>query len=365
MTASEIRRIFGGNLRCEFRNAPRLSLVHSRGFVSHDANSPIVGIVNPYGEILSMTPVMTSLSVAVKAGLYLGAATPVLVRTLGLAATPSTKHLEMTCTLPEPDVMAQSLSAIARTHRFDAMVLMPNCGKIALGMLIAAAKINLPAIFHCEHLTSAGLNPEENCAPIDRRSLAERDDSGSRDGQPVARIGASFQPNCAGCWGMREAQSISLFIEALGMSLPEHPLPRVGLASRFRLAKKAGRAIVELWRQGIRTSHILTTDAFRNALTVGVALGCSPTTLQDLVSAANEAGVRLGPQVLNQLSMSILRSRSSSFGSPYQLDDMADGRGISAFMADLARSGLIELDCMSVSGRTLAQDLERSAAHAT
>jgi dihydroxy-acid dehydratase len=177
------------------------------------------------------------------------------------------------------------------------MVLMPNCGKIALGMLIAAAKTNLPAIFDCGHLVLTGLNPE-----VSERTASERTDFRPGEDERVVRIGAQFRPDCQSCWGWREAHAVKVLIEALGMALPDSSAGPPGLASRFRRAKRAGRNIVELWRQGISTSDILTPDAFRNGLTAGLALGCAPKTLQYLMAMAEEAGVRLEAHVMDQLS---------------------------------------------------------------
>ena len=342
--------------------APHRALLKSCGYSQEEINRPLIGIANSANTIIPGHVHLNTLAEAVKAGIYMAGGTPVEFGVIGVCDGIAMNHEGMKYSLGSRELIADSVEIMATAHGLDAMVMIPNCDKIVPGMLMAAARLNLPTIFISggpmlagEHQTEAG------CKRVDLISVFEAVGavkSGKMTESELAAIEDEACPTCGSCAGMFTANSMNCLTEAIGMGLPGNGTVPAVMSARTRLAKTAGIKIMELLDKGITPSQILTPQAFENALAVDMALGCSTNTVLHMAAIANEAGIAFDLDLINQASKITPHLCSLSPGGHHHIQDLNRAGGIQAVMKVLAEAGRIHGDCITVTGQNVNENLE-------
>lgn len=345
--------------------SPQRSLFKAMGYTDTEIHRPLIGIANAANDIIPGHIQLNTIMEAVKAGVYMAGGTPVKFGVIGVCDGIAMNHVGMKYSLASRELIADSVEIMATAHAFDALVMISSCDKIVPGMLMAAARLNIPAIFICGGPMLAGIHPDSHSDPkkIDLISVFESVGavkSGKMTEDELSRIEDAACPTCGSCAGMFTANSMNCLTEAIGMGLPGNgTIPSV-MSARIRLAKETGMKIVELLEKGVTPGRILTKEAFRNALTVDMALGCSTNTVLHLAAIAREAGVDFDLNLINHISQSTPHLCSLSPGGKHHVEDLYRAGGIPAVMLELFRAGLINGDCLTVTGKTMAETFSRA-----
>lgn len=338
--------------------APHRSLFKALGLTDKEINQPIIGIANSANEVIPGHLHLHQISNAVKAGVRMAGGTPLEFFTIGICDGIIMGHKGMKYSLPSRELIADSIESMAMAYPFDGLILIPNCDKIVPGMLMAALRIDIPAI-----LISGGpmLAGEFRGKDIDLITVFEsigRVKKGEMTLKELKEIEDCACPGVGSCAGMFTANSMNCLAEVLGLALPYNgTIPAVS-AERIRLAKQAGIQIMELIKSDIRPSKIMTLRAFENAITVDMAFGGSTNTSLHLPAIAREGGIELSPKVFNKISERTPHLCNMSPGGPYHLQDLHRAGGIPALMAELKRKNLIHLNLLTVTGKTVRENLK-------
>jgi dihydroxy-acid dehydratase len=343
--------------------APHRSLFKAMGYTDAEIARPIVGIANSANSIIPGHIHLDKIAEAVKAGIYMAGGTPVEFSTIGVCDGIAMNHTGMKYSLASRELIADSIEVMTVGHAFDGLVMIPNCDKIVPGMLMAAARLDLPTVFISGGPMLAGRHPESSgpeSRKIDLITVFEcvgAVHSGSMTEDQLAEIEDAACPTCGSCAGMFTANSMNCLTEAIGMGLPGNGTIPAVMSSRIRLAKEAGRKIVELMKNNITAKAILTEKAFINALTVDMALGCSTNTVLHLTAIAKEAGVPMDLNLINKISGETPHLCSLSPGGKHHVEDLDRVGGIQAVMKELTRNGRIEEGCLTVTGKTVGENI--------
>jgi dihydroxy-acid dehydratase len=346
--------------------SPQRSLFKAMGYTDTEIHRPLIGIANAANDIIPGHIQLNTIMEAVKAGIYMAGGTPVEFGVIGVCDGIAMNHVGMKYSLASRELIADSVEIMATAHAFDALVMISSCDKIVPGMLMAAARLDIPAIFICGGPMLAGIHPQSHSAPnkIDLISVFESVGavkSGKMTEDELSLIEDAACPTCGSCAGMFTANSMNCLTEAIGMGLPGNgTIPSV-MSARIRLAKETGMKIVELLENGITPSKILTKEAFRNALTVDMALGCSTNTVLHLAAIAREAGVDFDLNLINSISQTTPHLCSLSPGGKHHVEDLYRAGGIPAVMHELLAAGRINDDCLTVTGKTVGESCGRAA----
>ena len=341
--------------------APHRSLMKALGYTDREISQPLIGIANAANELIPGHMHLDTLVAAVKTGISMAGGTPMEFSTIGVCDGIAMNHAGMHYSLASRELIADSIEVTAMAHPFDAIVMVPNCDKIVPGMLMAAARLNIPAIFISGGPMLAGLDPKDQTRKIDLVSVFEAVGAvraGRMTEADLAAVEECACPTCGSCAGMFTANSMNCLTEALGMALPGNGTIPAPMSLRIRLAKETGIQIMALLEKNITPDRIMTPRAFMNALTVDMALGCSTNTVLHLTAIAHEAGVPLELSVINQVSEKTPHICSLSPGGPNHIQDLDRAGGIPAVMKELAANALIDTGCLTVTGRTLADNLK-------
>ncbi len=340
--------------------APHRSLLKALGYTDREISQPLIGIANAANELIPGHMHLDTLVAAVKSGISMAGGTPMEFSTIGVCDGIAMNHAGMHYSLASRELIADSIEVTATAHPFDAIVMVPNCDKIVPGMLMAAARLNIPAIFISGGPMLAGLDPKDRTKKIDLVSVFEAVGAvraGRMDETELAAVEESACPTCGSCAGMFTANSMNCLTEALGMALPGNGTIPAPMSRRIRLAKETGIQIMALLKDNITPDKIMTPRAFMNALTVDMALGCSTNTVLHLTAIAHEAGVPLDLSVINQVSEKTPHICSLSPGGPDHIQDLDRAGGIQAVMKALADPHLVDGSCLTVTGGSVAQNL--------
>ena len=331
--------------------APNRSLFYACGFTEEELQRPIIGVVSAFSEIVPGHIHLDKLADAVKAGIRNAGGTPVLVPAIGVCDGIAMGHTGMNYSLPSRELIADSVETMAMAHGFDAMVLIPNCDKIVPGMLMAAARLNLPCILVSGGPMMAGRGlSDENTSLSSLFEAVGAKKAGLLEDRDLLTLEQNACPGCGSCAGMYTANSMNCLSEALGMALPGNgTIPAVG-AARTRLAKQAGHQIMNLLRQNLRPRDILTQAAFHNALRVDMALGCSTNSVLHILAIAKEAGITLDLMDINRLSGETPNLCHLAPAGHRYIQDLDRVGGITAVMTELSRKALLDLRAATVSG---------------
>ena len=335
--------------------APHRSLFKAMGYTDEELSRPLIGIANPKNEIVPGHFHLDQIAEAVKAGVRLAGGTPIEFGTIGVCDGIAMGHNGMHYSLASREIIADECEIMAEAHRFDGMVFLPGCDKIIPGMLMAAARLDLPAI-----VVTAGpmLSYHNEGKNLDLNSVFEAVGAFKAGKATQAELDFCENnacPSCGSCSGMFTANSMSCLSEAIGLALPGNGTIPAVYAERLRLAKHAGMQIMELVKQDIRPSDILTKQAFANALAVDMALGCSTNSVLHLTAIAREAGVTLNLDLINEISARVPNLCRLAPAGPHHIEDLYHAGGVSAVVNELIQNGFYDGSSMTVLGVPMAE----------
>ena len=339
--------------------APHRALFKAMGYTDTEIGRPLIGIANSANAIIPGHVHLDQITDAVKTGVRIAGGTPIEFGTIGVCDGIAMNHIGMKYSLASRELIADSIEVMATAHGFDALVLVPNCDKIVPGMLMAAARLDIPAIVVSGGPMLSGYHPKKG--KIDLITVFEAVGavrSGNMSEHELSEIEDAACPTCGSCAGMFTANSMNCLTEVIGMGLPGNGTIPAVMAARIRLAKEAGIQIMNLWENKITPSRIMTQNAFMNALTVDMALGCSTNTVLHLPAIAKEAGVPIDLNLINEISRKTPHICSLSPGGRHHIEDLHRAGGIQAVMKQLADAGLLNTDCLTAAGNTLGKNLE-------
>ncbi|MFO7749505.1 MAG: dihydroxy-acid dehydratase [Desulfobacteraceae bacterium] len=341
--------------------APHRSLMKAAGFTDEEIKRPLVGIANSANELVPGHMHLDSIVKAVKTGVSMAGGTPMEFSTIGVCDGIAMNHRGMHYSLASRELIADSIEVTATAHPFDAIVMVPNCDKIVPGMLMAAARLNIPCVVISGGPMFAGKNPENRHHKIDLVSVFEavgKVRTGRMSEDQLEAVENAACPTCGSCAGMFTANSMNCLTEAIGMGLPGNGTVPGPMSERLRLAKKAGMAVMDLFNSNTTPDKILTEQAFKNALAVDMALGCSTNTVLHLKAIAKEADVSIELDLINEISKKTPHLCSLSPGGSDHIEDLYYAGGIQAVMKELYNAGMIKGEPVTVTGTTVAKNLE-------
>ena len=336
---------------------PHRALFKAMGYTDDELNRPIIGIANSFNEIIPGHIHLRQLVEAVKAGVRMAGGTPVEFGGIGICDGIAMNHFGMRFSLASRELIADSVEVMAQAHPFDGLVVVPSCDKITPGMIMAILRLNIPAIVITggPMLTGHWKGKEVNLISTFEGIGAVK--SGAMTEEELMELEEEACPTCGSCAGMFTANSMNCLSEAIGLSLPGNgTIPAVS-AKRVRLAKATGKRIIEMVEEGLTPGAICTRDAFENAVAVDMALGCSTNTVLHVPAIANEADVHLDLRVFNEMSQKIPHLCNLIPAGTHSLQDLDLAGGIQAVMHELAKIGVINQDCMTVTGRTVGENI--------
>ena len=340
--------------------APHRSLFYAMGYTKEELDRPLIGVVSAYSEIVPGHVHLDKITEAVKAGVRMAGGTPIMVPSIGVCDGISMGHEGMKYSLPSRELIADSVETMAKAHCFDGLVLIPNCDKIVPGMVMGAARLNLPSIVISGGPMLAGLykNRQISLSTMFEAIGAIKAELISED--DFLLMEESACPGCGSCSGMFTANSMNCLCEAIGIALPGNgTIPAVS-SERIMLAKKAGMTIMSLIEKNVRARDILTPEAFENALAVDMALGCSTNSVLHLLGIAHEAGVSIDLELINKISARTPNlCHLAPVGSTH-IQDLDMAGGVPAVMAELLKGGLLNTSTIDVSGKTLEEKLNNA-----
>ena len=338
--------------------APHRSLFKAMGLTDEEIRRPMVGIANSANEIIPGHIHLDKIAEAVKAGVRLAGGTPIEFCTIGVCDGIAMNHEGMKYSLASRELIADSVEIMAMAHPFDALVLIPNCDKIVPGMLMAAMRVNIPSIVISGGPMLAGKFEEKEVDLIGVFEGVGRVARGEWTEARLKELEECACPGCGSCAGMFTANSMNCMSEALGMALPGNGTIPAVMAARLRLAKMAGMKVMELWKKNIRPRDIATLSAFKNAMAVDMALGCSTNTVLHLPAIAHEARIKLDLDLFNKISGRTPHLCFLSPAGPHHLEDLDAAGGVPAVTRELDKLGVIDRKVMTATGRTLGQNLK-------
>ena len=348
------------NVKKGIERAPHRSLFKAMGYTDSEIKRPLIGIANSANDIIPGHVNLDKITEAVKAGVYMAGGTPIEFGTIGICDGIAMNHTGMKYSLGSRELIADSIEVMAVAHAFDAMIMVTNCDKIVPGMLMAAARLDIPTIVISGGPMLAGERTEKaGSEKIDLITVFEAVGavlSGKMTEEQLSSIEDTACPTCGSCAGMFTANSMNCLTEAIGMGLPGNGTIPAVMAARIRLAKEAGMQIMSLLEKNITPRKIMTDKAFKNALTVDMALGCSTNTVLHLTALAKEAGVDIDLNLINEISKVTPHLCSLSPGGKDHLEDLNRAGGISAVIKELSRAGLINDECITVTGNTVGEN---------
>ena len=348
------------NVKTGTQQAPHRSLFNALGFTEEERKRPMIGIVSSYNEIVPGHMNLDKIVEAVKMGVAMAGGMPVVFPAIAVCDGIAMGHIGMKYSLVTRDLIADSTECMAIAHQFDGLVMVPNCDKNVPGLLMAAARVNVPTIFVSGGPMLAGHVKGQ------KRSLSsmfEAVGAVAADKMTMEEL-CEFEekvcPTCGSCSGMYTANSMNCLTEALGMGLKGNGTIPAVYSERIRLAKHAGMQIVELVNKNIRPRDIMTKEAFLNALTTDMALGCSTNSMLHLPAIAHEAGVELNLEIANELSSKTPNLCHLAPAGPTYMEDLNEAGGVYAVLKELSKKNLLNLDVMTVTGKTMGENIKNS-----
>ena len=340
--------------------APHRSLMKATGLTDKEISRPMIGIANSSNEIVPGHVHLKTLVESLKAGIRSAGGTPVEFNTIAVCDGIAMNHKGMHYSLSSRELIADSVEIMATAHPFDALVLMPSCDKVVPGMLMAALRLNIPALVISGGPMLTGLYENR---PVDLINVFEgvgKIKAGLMDEKQFSCLEDSACPSCGSCAGMFTANSMNCLTEALGLALPGNGTIPAPLAARARLAKESGFAIMDLFEKQITPRMIATEDAFHNAIAVDMAVGASTNTVLHIPAIAHEAGINLDLEKFNELSEKVPHICSMSPAGPHRLSDLDEAGGIYAVMKQLTDLDVIKGDCLTANGKNIARNIEEA-----
>ena len=346
------------NMKTGQEKAPQRSLLHALGMTEEEIRRPLVGIVSSYNEIVPGHMNLDKITDAVKMGVAMAGGTPVVFPAIAVCDGTAMGHEGMKYSLVTRDLIADSTEAMALAHAFDALVMVPNCDKNVPGLLMAAARLNLPTIFVSGGPMLAGRIDGHKTSLSSMFEAVGKYKAGKIDEAKLKEYELNTCPSCGSCSGMYTANSHNCLTEVLGMGLSGNGTIPAVYSSRIELAKHAGMQIMELIEKDIRPLDIMTEDAFHNALTADMALGCSTNSMLHLPAIAHECGIDINLDMANEISAVTPNLCHLAPAGPTYMEDLNAAGGVYAVLNELDQLGLLKTDVMTVTGKTLKENLQ-------
>lgn len=337
--------------------APQRSLFNALGMTKEEMKRPLVGIVSSYNEIVPGHMNIDKIVEAVKLGVAMGGGTPVVFPAIAVCDGIAMGHQGMKYSLVTRDLIADSTECMALAHHFDALVMVPNCDKNVPGLLMAAARLNVPTIFVSGGPMLAGHVKGKKTSLSSMFEAVGSYTAGKMSVEDVEEYENSACPTCGSCSGMYTANSMNCLTEVLGMGLKGNGTIPAVYSDRIKLAKMAGMQVMELYRQNIRPLDIMTEKAFINALTADMALGCSTNSMLHLPAIANECGVNINLDIANEISAKTPNLCHLAPAGHTYMEDLNEAGGVYAVLNELSKKNLLNLDCMTVTGKTVGENI--------
>ena len=346
------------NVKKGIQQAPHRSLFNALGMTKEEMERPLVGIVSSYNEIVPGHMNLDKIVNAVKQGVAMAGGTPVVFPAIAVCDGIAMGHIGMKYSLVTRDLIADSTEAMALAHQFDALVMVPNCDKNVPGLLMAAARINVPTVFVSGGPMLAGHVKGRKRSLSSMFEAVGEYSAGKLTADDVCEFEEKVCPTCGSCSGMYTANSMNCLTEVLGMGLRGNGTIPAVYSERIRLAKHAGMQVMEMYRQNIRPRDIMTEDAILNALTVDMALGCSTNSMLHLPAIAHEIGMDFDITFANEISAKTPNLCHLAPAGPTYMEDLNEAGGVYAVMNELNKLGLLHTDCMTVTGKTVGENIK-------
>ncbi len=348
------------NIKIGVERAPNRSLLYALGYTDEEIRKPLIGVVSSYNEIVPGHMNLDKITEAVKAGVRAAGGTPIMFPAIAVCDGIAMGHIGMKYSLVTRDLIADSTEAMAIAHQFDGLVMVPNCDKNVPGLLMAAARLNIPTIFCSGGPMLAGhLDDGRRTCLSHMFEAVGAYKAGTLDEDGVRNYEENACPSCGSCSGMYTANSMNCLCEALGMALPGNGTIPAPLSARIRLAKQAGMQVMHLVEKNIRPRDIMTPAAFNNAETVDMALGCSTNTMLHLPAIAHEAGVTIDLDHANAISAKTPNLCHLAPAGDTFMEDLDRAGGVSAVMKELTKKNLLDTSVMTCTGKTMAENLQK------
>lgn len=339
------------------QQAPHRSLFNALGLTQEELDKPLVGIVSSYNEIVPGHMNLDKIVEAVKLGVAMGGGTPIVFPAIAVCDGIAMGHVGMKYSLVTRDLIADSTECMALAHQFDALVMVPNCDKNVPGLLMAAARINVPTVFVSGGPMLAGHVKGQKRSLSSMFEAVGAHAAGTMTEEDVREFEEKTCPTCGSCSGMYTANSMNCLTEALGMGLGGNGTIPAVYSERIKLAKHAGMQVMEMFRRNIRPRDIMTEKAFLNALTVDMALGCSTNSMLHLPAIAHEAGVDLNMEIANEMSAKTPNLCHLAPAGPTYMEDLNEAGGVYAVMNELNKKQLLYTDLITVTGKTVGENI--------
>ncbi|MDD5934644.1 MAG: dihydroxy-acid dehydratase [Clostridiales bacterium] len=340
------------------QQAPHRSLFNALGLTAEEMQKPLVGIVSSYNEIVPGHMNLDKIVEAVKMGVAMAGGTPIVFPAIAVCDGIAMGHTGMKYSLVTRDLIADSTEAMALAHQFDALVMVPNCDKNVPGLLMAAARVNVPTVFVSGGPMLAGHVHGQKRSLSSMFEAVGANAAGKMSDEELLEFENKVCPTCGSCSGMYTANSMNCLTEAIGMGLQGNGTIPAVYSERIRLAKHAGMKVMELLEKNIRPRDILTEKAFINALTIDMALGCSTNTMLHLPAIAHEAGVEINMEIANEISDRTPNLCHLAPAGPTYMEDLNEAGGIYAVMAELNKKGLLHTDLITATGKTVGENIK-------
>ena len=340
------------------KNAPHRSLFHALGLTEEEQSRPLIGIVSSYNEIVPGHMNLDKIVDAVKLGVAMAGGTPIVFPAIAVCDGIAMGHKGMKYSLVTRDLIADSTEAMALAHGFDGLVMVPNCDKNVPGLLMAAARVNIPTVFVSGGPMLAGRVEGKKTSLSSMFEAVGAYNAGKIDDEKLKEFECKTCPTCGSCSGMYTANSMNCLTEALGMGLKGNGTIPAVYSARIELAKRAGMAVMDLVKNNICPRDIMTKEALLNALTVDMALGCSTNSMLHLPAIAHECGVELNLDIANEISAKTPNLCHLAPAGRTYMEDLNEAGGVYAVMNELNKKGLLNTDCITVTGKTISENIE-------
>ena len=340
--------------------APHRSLFYAAGFTDEELKKPLIGVVSAQSDIIPGHTHLNQLAEAVKAGVYAAGGTPVVVPAIGVCDGIVMGHRGMHYSLASRELIADSVETLAAAHCFDGLVLIPNCDKIVPGMVMAALRLNIPAIVCSGGPMLAGNINGKKTSLSQMFEAVGAYKAGIIDEAGLRKCEMSSCPSCGSCSGMFTANSMNCLCEALGLALPGNGSIPAPYSARVQFAKESGRQIIELVRRDLRPRDIVTMETLKNAITVDMALGCSTNSSLHLPAIAHEAGLKLDLKLFNEISEKTPNLCHLAPAGEHFMEELNEAGGVPAVMKELADIGLLDTSLLTVTGQTVGENIQNA-----
>ena len=338
--------------------APNRSLFYALGYTPEELERPLIGVVSAYSEIVPGHMNLDKIADAVKAGVEMAGGTPILIPAIGVCDGIAMGHVGMKYSLASRELICDSVETMLMAHQLDGLVLVPNCDKIVPGMVMAAVRMDVPAVVCSGGPMLAGSYGGEEVSLSKMFEAVGAYKAGMITDEQLEDCTCNCCPSCGSCSGMYTANSMNCLTEVLGMGLQGNGTIPAVYSERIKLAKHAGMKVMEMYEKNIRPRDIMTEKAFLNALTVDMALGCSTNSMLHLPAIAHEAGVDLNMELVNEMSKRTPNLCHLAPAGPTYMEDLNEAGGVYAVMNELSKKNLLNLDCMTVTGKTVGENIK-------